>query len=270
MITPQPTLSALAALSFDGSTEPVPHMHGDYVLEQRSAGWLELPTGRLVGCDPYEIPETPDEITPYTIELPPGRYEVTLNVACWPDQDRVAAARLQVRDEPVASWELALRPGEDPAALAADECYGIDVEVGSACFVDAAAIPELAEVAANAPITNPVTVTPLTPAEVAEMAGAMRAAGLPVPPEFDTDDVVLFEADGVSGMCRAQDVPPGQSDLFGHPGFNADFAVVDVPAPTSAANLIAFPSGWGDGSYPVWIGRTTTGEIACVTADLQL
>ncbi|MFF7142733.1 DUF4241 domain-containing protein [Streptomyces nodosus] len=40
--------------------------------------------------------------------------------------------------------------------------------------------------------------------------------------------------------------------------------------PGTGANLIAYHSGMGDGSYPVWIGRTTDGEVTCLVADMLI
>ena len=37
---------------------------------------------------------------------------------------------------------------------------------------------------------------------------------------------------------------------------------------TRVAPRSTLHSGWGDGSYPVWIGRTAAGDIACFVADL--
>ena len=43
--------------------------------------------------------------------------------------------------------------------------------------------------------------------------------------------------------------------------------VVALADPASGHNLVAFSSGWGDGSYPTWIGRTRTGEVACLVTE---
>ena len=43
-------------------------------------------------------------------------------------------------------------------------------------------------------------------------------------------------------------------------------AVVDDPA--NGTNLVAYPSGRGDGSYPVWVGRDREGEVTCFVADM--
>jgi hypothetical protein len=118
----------------------------------------------------------------------------------------VAAARLTVRDEPVASWELALRPDQDPRLLGDGEFFGFGVDAGMGCFVDAEAAEALAGIV-----------------------------------EETYEDA--FE------------------DLL------SDQAV-EVSDPATGANLIAFPSGWGDGAYPTWIGRTTDGEVACFVADM--
>ncbi|MFE5918094.1 DUF4241 domain-containing protein [Streptomyces sp. NPDC056468] len=40
--------------------------------------------------------------------------------------------------------------------------------------------------------------------------------------------------------------------------------------PESGGNLIGYPSGMGDGSYPVWIGRDADGEITCLVADMLI
>jgi hypothetical protein len=34
--------------------------------------------------------------------------------------------------------------------------------------------------------------------------------------------------------------------------------------------VVAWASGWGDGAYPTWIGRDSSGEIACFVADMLL
>jgi hypothetical protein len=45
---------------------------------------------------------------------------------------------------------------------------------------------------------------------------------------------------------------------------------VELPGAESEPNLIAFRAGRGDGSYPVWIGRTDDGQVGCVVVDFQL
>ncbi|WP_405901256.1 DUF4241 domain-containing protein [Streptomyces sp. NBC_00727] len=61
---------------------------------------------------------------------------------------------------------------------------------------------------------------------------------------------------------------------------NADYAPPDSAIPGvrtlhlggshNSAALVAFDSGWGDGRYPVWIGKTANGKVASFIADMQL
>ncbi|GAA2166419.1 hypothetical protein GCM10009727_85990 [Actinomadura napierensis] len=44
----------------------------------------------------------------------------------------------------------------------------------------------------------------------------------------------------------------------------------ELDAPEPEPNLIAFRAGHGDGSYPVWIGRTDDGRVGRVVIDFQL
>ncbi|WP_244375395.1 DUF4241 domain-containing protein [Streptomyces ficellus] len=45
---------------------------------------------------------------------------------------------------------------------------------------------------------------------------------------------------------------------------------VELPSTEHEPNLIAFRAGQGDGTYPVWIGRTDDGQVGCVVVDFQL
>jgi hypothetical protein len=72
------------------------------------------------------------------------------------------------------------------------------------------------------------------------------------------------------GSHEQNRLPFGELDLSGQLDYDASFFTAPVTDPESGANLIASHSGWGDGSYPVWIGRSADGEVACFVADMLL
>lgn len=179
---------------------------GEVSMTVERIGTQHLPSGKVAAADPGWLESGAE---PFTTTVPPGDYDLVLAWAQFTDDPahrRVAAAKLVITDEPVAGWELALRPGQDPRTLGEEQFFGFGVDTGTACFVDAAAIEPLARV-------------------YEETYEDHLGNGLATP-EF-TD-------------------------------------------PTTGANLFAFPAGWGDGSYPTWIGRDRAGGIACLVADMLI
>ncbi|MDA2806029.1 DUF4241 domain-containing protein [Nocardiopsis suaedae] len=203
-------------------------------------GELVFPTGRLIAGDPTGV-EFTEDYAPYVQEVPPGRYPLHIVVARRDgdtgddgvDGTRVCAAVLVLRDEPVAEWEMALLPGQDPAALAVEEdhdeeeggdfaFFGFGVDGGMACFFDASLLDHFAGVLAD---DDPA---PDAPSWITLLCG-----GGPYPRVQGTDTVTLEAPDGTPGLA-------------------------------------AFESGFGDGAYPVWFGRTGDGEVAAVAADFLI
>ncbi|PWU51275.1 hypothetical protein DLJ47_22135 [Micromonospora sp. S4605] len=172
------------------------------------AGVLHLPTGRLVAADPsWLMSWERSGIAPFTATVPPGSYPLTLALVEGPEDKHVAAAKLAIRDEPVAAWEMALRPGQDLGTLRDGEAFTVGVDVATIALFDTVALEAMAR----------------------------RT-------EEDPDSYYVDQAD----------------------------RPVELHDHASGANLIAFNTGWGDGGYPVWIGRTTTGAAACFVIDMAM
>lgn len=165
------------------------------VTEPERAGVLRLPTGRVVAADPGTL-DRHDE--PFTVPVPPGDHPVLLATMRWEEEGwrETTAAMLRVSDRPTATWELAVRPGQDVRLLDEGGFYGFGVDTGMGAFLDASGREALAAAYAERPESG------------------------------------------------------------------------EVADPATGTNLIAYHSGRGDGSYPVWIGRTAGGEVTCLVADM--
>ncbi|MFI5780920.1 DUF4241 domain-containing protein [Nocardia sp. NPDC051570] len=165
--------------------------------ELHGIGAVHLRNGRLAISDPTWLHDPAPWLT-----LAPGRYSVELAVVRFDDPSihpRVAAARLVVSRTAIASWEMALREGEDPAFLDDESFFGFGVDSGVAGFLDPDAAPAI--------------------------------------------------------RTRLED------NYFQH---DADPTELPIPG------LKSFRSGWGDGVYPVWLGRDAAGNLGAVVADFLI
>jgi len=102
-------------------------MPGNRVMARRAVGVLDLPSGRLIACDPALVEEPL-----FDAALSPGQYPVILSIANIKGDKRVVCAMLQVLAETPTTWKPALRAGDKPDSRPG---YGVDSATG--CFMDA-------------------------------------------------------------------------------------------------------------------------------------
>ncbi|MEG4506101.1 DUF4241 domain-containing protein [Microcoleus sp. F6_B4] len=107
----------------------------EMILTPHCIGELILTSGKLVACDPLVFPGT----EPFYASFQPGRYPVTLSIACNPKDNSkiVAYAMLHLSEQTPVNWKLATKIGEDLSALSENEVFGYGVDSGTGCFMDA-------------------------------------------------------------------------------------------------------------------------------------
>lgn len=105
-------------------------------------GQVELPSGRLVACDPFITSEP----NPFPMSLEPGKYEVDLAVCQVSQTDqRVALARVRFSNEIPRKWAMVCSGGQDVSRLGPEEILGYGVDAGTGCFMSTEAGVLLAE-----------------------------------------------------------------------------------------------------------------------------
>jgi hypothetical protein len=97
-------------------------------------GELGLPTGKVVGRDPFSGPLGPS----YARTVAPGRYPVGLRIKVFPGSPFDSALFLVVRlgQAPAVRWELAVAPGEKPRELRAGSELGFKVDSATVGLID--------------------------------------------------------------------------------------------------------------------------------------
>lgn len=247
-------------------TEGARHVRGGWTATVRVVPGPELllPTGRLVACEP-RVPagDEADELA-FRQRVDPGRYRVELLVADLFDEtgtavDAVnAAARVVVRDEPVATWCPALCDGRDEADLDDDPFYGYPVDGGLGGFASPEALVALGD-AGDLDDDSPIQAGPTLSAHAAEAFNKIAAAvrdddGSMDPSEAQALRRMVAAARQIANRSR----PSGP----GHVGVRTDRA--------TGTNILSFRCGAGDGHCGTWVGYTASGAVACFLTDFAI
>lgn len=115
-------------------------MGGTVVLGERSVhfrteivGELEIISGQITACDPFVDTAT----RPFTQRVPLGNFPLRLAIAEIDNEvERVAFARIDFANMPVASWKIGVVLGNEVTDLEDIEALGYPVDSGVGCFMD--------------------------------------------------------------------------------------------------------------------------------------
>lgn len=101
------------------------------------------------------------------------------------------------------------------------------------------------------------------------LVGGQDPAGLDGDDEYfgygvDAGTGCFLDAEAAGALSAYQEANDALSDALRDGGHRTLALVTD---PGTGHSMAVFPSGWGDGSYPTWIGRTAGNEVACFVTE---
>jgi hypothetical protein len=119
----------------DKAVYPSAWKDGNYAIEVREIGLLNLVSGSIVACDPFYYPGS--SIEPFAIQVESGCYPVRLSIAHVEKHGPIVmAAMLLFSDQIPVNWAMALHEDEAIETLKDDEAFGFGVETGEAGYMD--------------------------------------------------------------------------------------------------------------------------------------
>lgn len=198
-----------------------------YTFTEVKVGDVFLPTGKIICGDPFFM----DYLKPFVYKVAPGKYPVVISIYKVDEGHfRVAYGRIRFSDAAPVRWEQAITEDltdEQVDSIQPGEFFGYGVDAGLACFTDA---------------------------ETNEMFSKAMGEFYQKDESKNYYDHLLaaeFKASsGSNPMSRTE------GDWNNH-----------YPVKGDERNVVMFASGWGDGTYPVYLGYDAAGNAVELITD---
>ena len=100
------------------------------LIESFEAGKINLPTGKIVACDPVLT----NDMKAFKINFPQGEFPVLVHKER--ESNCIAYVEIVFGNQEVATWEMAVCDGQNIKDLKGEEIFGYPVESGMGCFMD--------------------------------------------------------------------------------------------------------------------------------------
>lgn len=100
------------------------------LIESFDAGKIDLPTGRIVACDPILT----NDMKAFTTNFPKGEFPVLIHKER--ESNCVAYVEVIFSDDHITDWKLATTEEQNVKELKAEEIFGYPVESGMGCLMD--------------------------------------------------------------------------------------------------------------------------------------